>query len=127
MPSEIRVAKSGKNALTESNPNNFIFHSAYNTFKIIATGTVNFSLANNPSAVQYFTVAHSLDYIPFVIAFCKFPDGYVGGVGAWERNNSDTWFAALEVDADHIYFGFWNTVSGSPQVTVKYYIVEVPL
>lgn len=127
MTQRVRVAKPGINALTDTNPNNFVFDSAFNTFKIIAEGTATFSLSNNPFEVQEHTITHGLGYIPFVIAYCKFPDGYISGVGSWQRNSSNTWFASLRVDTTYVYFGFANSVAGNPQVTVKYYLTEVPL
>jgi hypothetical protein len=125
MKKVIKVAKNGKDAETSTDPNDFIFHSDYNTFKIIATGTTSFVLNADVFEVQYFTVAHNLDYTPFVFAFCKFPDGRVGVVGD-NQANSNLWFATLEVDATNITFGFANSV-GTPTVYVRYFITEAPL
>lgn len=41
MTQQIAVSKSGKNVLTATDPNDFIFHSSYNSFKIVAKGTQN--------------------------------------------------------------------------------------
>src|SRR5574340_130700 len=40
----LAVAKSGVSALESENPNDFIYHSDFNTFKIIDTGTVDFTV-----------------------------------------------------------------------------------
>src|SRR6266542_550448 len=65
------IAKSGFNALTETDPNNLIFSSDYNTLKYYLSGntTVNWT---DDAGVSIVTVAHNLGYIPFFIAYVQF-------------------------------------------------------
>lgn len=75
MTQVIKVSKAGYDVLTESDINNYIFDSRYNTFKIIAEGTLlNQTVNTDPKT---FTVAHGLSYTPTVFAFALFPDGYL--------------------------------------------------
>lgn|SRR3990167_1072596 len=128
MTFQIRVAKAGKNALTSTDPNDFIFHSAYNTFKIIDEDTLlSQSIDTNPKTL---TVAHEQNSTPVVFAFTKYPDGIIclpnsfdypyayesGGVGG--RFN-------IQVDATNIYFVFEKPGS-TYSVDIKYYIFEAP-
>ena len=54
---KIKVSKSGYNALTESNVNNYIFHSDYNTFKIVKSGTGSFTVTASSSEEK--TITHN--------------------------------------------------------------------
>jgi hypothetical protein len=40
MAQGIRISKTGVDVLTATNPNDFIFHSDLNTFKILAEGSI---------------------------------------------------------------------------------------
>jgi len=131
MTYQVRVSKAGVNALTATDPNDFIFHSAYNTFKIIATGI--YTPTVTASSTQTKTLAHNLSYIPLVHAFAK-PDGisYVIlpnealynplGIGS-----STIVFNYLEADSTNIIFNVTNNTGSNLDVSFKYYIFEVPL
>jgi hypothetical protein len=126
MAYEIRVSKAGVNVLTATDPNDFIFHSAYNTFKILAEGSATSQTVNaNPKT---FTVAHSQSSIPAVYAFAKFPDGYVALPNESDRalTGSGDRYWLVEVDATNIYFIFYQGGSGNYNVDIKYYIFETP-
>jgi hypothetical protein len=122
---QIKVAKSGKDALTATDPNDFIFHSAYNTFKIIATGTFSPTV---PSGGNSHSIAHGQSFIPFVFTFIKFTDSRVGLPG--DRSTAVTglgiWLTKVEVDATNITFWFTNNTSSYVPV-LRYYICEAPL
>ena len=75
----IAISKAGVNVLTATDPNDFIFHSEYNTFKIVAQGKITSQTVN--SDPKTFTVAHNLGYAPNFYAFCKFPDGKTSMAG----------------------------------------------
>lgn len=125
MTEVIAISKQGKNVGTCTDPNDFIFHSGYNTFKIIAEGTSSFVLSANPSSEQEFTLAHNLDYTPFAFVFCKFPDDRVGNVGD-RSSTGDTWFSSFATNGTNLRFFFANSV-GTPTIYVKYYVTEVPI
>lgn len=135
MTNTFRVAKTTKNAVTSTDPNDFIFHSDYNTFKILAEGSLTSQTVN--AYPKTFTLAHGQSFTPNFFAFCKFPDGKVatpnsndytaypfGDVGYGNFN--------AEVDATNIYFMFTapivaGTGSTGYNVDLKYYIFEVPI
>lgn len=62
------VAKSGYNAKTETNPNNLVFSSDYNTLKYYLNGSYEMTgVTGNTSK----TIAHNLGYVPFYIVYCN--------------------------------------------------------
>ena len=127
----IAVAKSGKNVLTSTNPNDFIFHSSYNTFKILAEGTLlNQTVNADPKT---FTVAHGLSDAPNFYAFCKFPDGKVAMAGPlsfpYDRD-TPVFFTgpSFTPEADDTNLYFILTKPGSNyDVDIKWYVFEVAL
>jgi hypothetical protein len=116
MTQEIRVAKQGKSVYS-TDPNDFIFHSAYNTFKILSEGLLTDQTVNaNPKT---FTVAHGQSTTPSVYALAKFPDGYVAQPNDKERNDNIPpigRYWRVEVDGTNVYFIFYQKTgtSGSP-------------
>ena len=127
----IAVAKIGENVLTATDPNDFIFHSDYNTFKIILEGTKTVTLLASTSD-QLFTQAHGLSFIPLVAAFARragdtsmfAPNGIdvelwgpkLGAIG-------DVRFNYISADATNITFSFSNAGS-QIDVSIKYYCLE---
>jgi hypothetical protein len=77
MTQVIKVSKQGINVGTATNPNDFIFDSQYNTFKILNQGTYSPTLGTVGVETKT-SVAHGQSTTPFVFAFCKFADGLVG-------------------------------------------------
>ncbi len=79
MSNKIIVSKSGFNVLTETDPNNLVYSSAYNTLKYFLSGSltcvVNVS-ANTPYSITN-SVAHNLGYLPFYLTFANQP-AFVG-------------------------------------------------
>jgi len=62
----LAVSKEGKNALTDTNPDNYNFHSNYNSLKYYNSGSI---VMTNISSTTYGTIAHNLGYTPFFVAF----------------------------------------------------------
>ncbi|MCR4330018.1 MAG: hypothetical protein NUV65_05760 [Candidatus Roizmanbacteria bacterium] len=124
---QVSISKAGVNVLTVVDPNDFIFSSLYNTFKIIASGTYSPTLGTDPGYNEYYTsVAHGQSFTPFVIAFCKFTNSRVGIVGE-KASNVEFWFTNLRVNGSSIEFGYLNATGGNYTPVFKYYICEVPL
>ena len=126
MAQKIVISKAGYNAFTESNKNSYIFHSDYNTFKILAEGKLTSqSVTGNPTTFQ---VAHGKNYIPAVMAFIKYPDGYVTLPEGNTRDSSITTqrYWEVEIDNTYIYFVCYKGSSANYSVDVKYYIFETP-
>lgn len=127
------VAKRGYNAETDTNPNHFIFHSDYNTFKIIAEATKNVTLAaatNN----QSFTEAHNQSFVPLVAGFAK--ESSKSQVFLPNADNIDTYgvkagwsgtgvrFNYISADANNVIFNFDNTTGSSVSVSIRYFVLE---
>lgn len=62
---ELAVAAPGKNVVTETNPENFNFHSAYPTLKYYVSGAYSFTATNT----TVITIPHNLGYVPVVVGF----------------------------------------------------------
>lgn len=75
MTQKIIIAKEGFDALTETNPDNLIYSSDYDTLKYHASGQAQVSVSG---AAAETTVAHGLGYTPFFIAYVDTfsPSGY---------------------------------------------------
>ena len=125
------VSKATKNVLTATNPNDFIFHSSYNTFKILAEGRLlNQTVNSDPKT---FSVAHGLGYAPNFYAFCKWPDDKVslsGPLALIADRDTRLLFEGPqftpEVDSTNLYFIFTRPGSNYT-VDIKWYAFEVSL
>src|SRR3990167_11514182 len=135
MAISIRVSKATKNAKTATDPNDFIFHSDYNTFKILAEGNLDSQLINtHPKTI---TLAHGLAFTPNFFAFCEFPDGKTVTPNSNDfttYSNGDAGYGRfdVEVDATNLYFMFDDTIVAGAGTTgyfvnIKYYIFEVAI
>lgn len=120
------VAKATKNVLTITDPNDFIFHSDYNTLKILASGTYSPTVSDTGGAESYVSISHGQSFIPIVEAFCKFETGRVGPVGARD-NNEYFFFSRLVVTASEIRFYYINDTGSSYSPVFKYDLFEAPL
>lgn len=120
------ITKQGYDALTETNPNNFMFKAGLNTFKIVLEGKATAQTVNaNPKT---FVLAHNLGYTPSFYAFAKFPDGKTAlpeqNPHSLSVNDGGRWFAT--VDGTNAYFTFYKFGSNY-NVDIKYYFFENPL
>ena len=129
MTQVIKVAKIGKST-NSTNPNDFIFHSEYNTFKIIAEGTKTVNHDGSP-ATQTFTQAHGLSFIPLVSAFIKvvgeslvYPPNSYGVVVASSKVliTNGVKFDYVETDATNITFSI--TTSSNKNINIRYFLLE---
>lgn len=118
------VAKSGVNAETATDPNDFIFHSDYNTFKIIFEDSVTVALGTTGAEGEIYSFTKTQPD-NFAFAFCKFSDGKVAPPGT-KAANGDFWFTKFYVD-ENCNFEYVNLTGGSYTVTFKYILCELPL
>ena len=117
----IAVAKQGKDAVTDTSPNDFIFNSDYNTFKIIRSG-VKTCVIPASSSNQLFTEPHFLSFTPLVTAMAK----HVGYNQAFPPNSKNIYlysakaglfssgitFRTIAANATNILFRFDNSKTG---------------
>jgi hypothetical protein len=71
MTYKLNISKPTYNVLTETNPDNLIFSSDYNTLKYETSGSVSVDYVQNPSSVTYYSgsINHALGYIPVFYVF----------------------------------------------------------
>lgn len=122
----VKITKTGIDALSDKDPNNYIFHSDLNTLKIIKEGNVDIS----GTGVGSYSFAHSspVSEITSFLVYCKFPDGTTafipGGTGVFAKNEVTQFVSDLEMSATEFTF---NLGSYTGTYKFKYYIFEVPL
>jgi hypothetical protein len=63
---KLRIAKPGFNVLTETNLDNIIFDSSYNTLKYYLSGSVDLVVTGSDAEVE---ITHGLGFVPFFIAY----------------------------------------------------------
>lgn len=68
---KIIIAKDGFNALTETNPNNLMFSSDYNTFKYDISGTDTYTITSGSTSGEHVIYTHNLGYIPFFAVYAN--------------------------------------------------------
>jgi hypothetical protein len=114
---KIRIAKPGYNVLTETDLDNIIFDSAYDTLKYHLSGTKSLVVAGSDAET---TVTHGLGYIPFFIVFVQNPSvttRYSMTPYVFE-DVADYAYLSAYADSDKIYFtAHTNTLNA----TVNYY------
>lgn len=127
MAFRLLVSKSGINALTNTDPKNFILHSDHNSFQIIAEGVLTSQTVN--ADPKTFTISHGLGYVPAAMAFAKFPDGYVAMAQTGQRGSALGYQRRfyLQMDSSNLYLKFYKGVSGNYNVDIKYYIFNSDL
>lgn len=127
----LAITKKGKDVIKTTDPNDFIFHSNFNTLKIISEATYSSSV--NASTTTIFSVTHGLSYIPLVHGFAKFNDWdyaippneeiflTLGSSAVQVR------FNYIEADSTKVYFSITNSTGSSRSFSIRYYFFEVPL
>lgn len=125
------ISKKTKNALTATDPNDFIFNSTNNTFKIISEGLLlNQTVNANPTT---FSVNHALGYAPNFYAFCEFPDNKVALAGPLSfiaDRDTRVFFTGPsftpEATSSYLYF-ILDKPASNYNVNIKWYIFEAKL
>lgn len=127
----IAATKDGHD-ISETDPNSFIFHSLYNTFKIIKTGTLGVNLAAATNG-QVFTLAHNLLFTPLVTGFAiqtgvtgVFPPNSIN-ISFWGPKvgliSTGVTFVSIGADATNMIFKF-NNSGAITIVTIRYFCLE---
>lgn len=113
-------------------PNDFVFNSLYNTFKIILEGTKSITLAASTNN-QIFTQAHGLTFVPLMDGFAKrtsasqvfkpnATDVELWGVKLGMVGDID--FNYIEADDTNIYMNFDNRKGSTVAINVRYFCLE---
>lgn len=120
----VKVAKSGVDASTSTDPNDFIFHSSYNTLKIIGKGIVDFTVPANTSAD--YSIDHNLEEIPFCEAFMR-EETIDQVVFANTLVINNLRLDAVKVDYQKIHFTINNISDIDTVAHIGYFLFEIPL
>lgn len=139
MPDEfiIAVTKKGYDVKTETDLNNYVFHSNYNTFKMIRSGIAIFTVSGSTNG-QIFRTPHVLPFIPLVTAFAK-QTGHDDQVFSPNSVNADARsdiqlasagigstglkFVSVASDDTDVIFEFDNSGT-TTEVRIRYYCLE---
>lgn len=131
MTQVVKVARIGKSALS-LDPRDFIFHSEYNTFKIIKEDSKAAVIPQSQSS-YIITQAHGLSFTPLVTAFVN-DNGDVypanGGsiyLASTKLNTTyNTKLVKITTDATNIKFYFDSRAYGADRtVYIRYFCLEV--
>ena len=124
----IAVSKSGVDASKETDPNKFIFHSDYNSFKIIKEGFLPV-ITVPPGTANTYNFPHNQSYTPMIEGFCKV-DVFNYAVCIGEGMGDFPYryfFSYIGTDSSNIYVQLYNGDSNPHDFKIKYYLFESPL
>ena len=119
MSNKLIIAKSGFNALTETNPDNLIFSSDYGTLKYAIAGSYQMLNVTGDTDV---IIAHNLGYIPFHIVYCNdfvAQPTYYGITEYFNSTGGRLRAARAYCDATNLYLSL-HLAAGTP-ITVNWY------
>ncbi len=124
----IKVSKTGIDAEETTDPNDFIFHSDLNTFKILKEGNANitYTADGDYSFAHGATLSNPTSFMVFV----KFPDGFTvlcAGRGRTVSQDSSFLLRDMYMDTSNIGFSMVRFGGTDTALKFKYYIFETPL
>lgn len=128
---KIKVTKSGYDALTESNVNNYIFHSDYNTFKIVGTGTGSFVVT--ASETESKTITHNYGTRVGFMVFFKHTNNRVTYMNSLVDDATSTSSVVvrgvppIKNTANAISFTVSNLTGTNKTIYYQYYLFEIPV
>lgn len=123
MTYKLAISKSGYNVLTETNPNNFVFSSEYNTLKYLTTGTasITFSTADKfgDGYGKIISITHNAGYYPYVEVYVQDWDGNF--VIPMRRTGASFFYQHfVYVTTTNLYFGIKVSSAFSGTLTAYY-------
>lgn len=125
----LAISVSTIDVLTATNPNQFIFHSDYNTFKIVLTGIATFTAVAGGLWTK--TLNHGLSYTPVVDAFMKCdsnPEVIRPGYQQFYTSPyHNMLFYEVQANATQIVFKGRSFMAGTHDLYFRYYAFETPL
>jgi len=132
MSYKFAVSKATKNVLTATDPNDFIFHSNYNTFKILAHDTGTISVASGFNGTK--TITHSYGTRQGFFVFFKYPSGRTTyfhnpiRIGSSDDTLTIDYFLnPPSNNANTISFDIANSGGSSLDIKYSYYLFEIAI
>ncbi len=137
MTQAVVVSKQGVDVLTETNPNNLIFHSSYNTFKILQQGLATVTIGSVANSTT--NIVHNLGTIyPFyaVANNSGVASGYMQTGGIYATNitigtdlqiHGKFWSFDTTNNANTLTMSNFQNIQASQTVTMRYYIFARPI
>lgn len=129
MTEVLAVTKSGVDIGTATNPNDFIFHSSYNTFKIVQAGTGSFDVAGS-TILGSAGIVHNYGTRTGFMVFFKYPKtGRITYDENWVDNAAGTesvYCMSIENSSGTINVTTWNDDAAAQTVKYSYYLFEIP-
>lgn len=128
----LRVAKSGYNAITDTNPQHFYFNSDYDTFKfieILSPFSVTVSDDGGGTGAPYKLATASISmpsysYTPFVSCYIQVNStssfGGYNGI-TWDAGSSFTFFY-LDTSSNTGIGNYWYPSGGTTTTTFTFYV-----
>lgn len=129
------VTRQGIDATSATSPNDFIFNSNQNVFKIIKTDTFSLTLTADP--ISSFSIEHGQDFAPIPLAFLtNVTDGTISGNFPFPTDLSfsvDTGAGVIytaaslrcSADATSVYFECLNATGAElGTFDIKYYLLQ---
>jgi hypothetical protein len=124
----IKVTKQGKD-ISSTDPNDYIFHSSLNTFKILKEGTTNINYTSGTTGGNYsFNHNAGISNPTSYSVYMKFPDGktaFLPGQGIVYSYDSNWTVSSTYITATQLQMYIQGT--GNAILPIKYYIYETPL
>ena len=133
MTHKFAVSKATKDVLTATDPRDFIFHSNYNTFKILATGNGTISVDAGAEWSNVETITHNYGTRQGFFIFFKYPNGRVASFHNPIRiGSSDGDLELIDImpprnSANSILLNVANWGGGALDIKYKYYLFEIAI
>ena len=116
----------GYNALAETNPDNYNFHSGFQTLKYFQSGSLQMS---NISSTTIGTIPHNLGYTPFFVVFAKTSDVGTGlyAIAPFYENRSTLFLPNKDIaafcfaDSTNLYLKAWLDANANGTFTFNFY------
>ena len=131
----VAVSKQGINVGTATDPNDFIFHSDYNTFKILTEGVTSVTVGSN--SIGTVSVVHNLGVKEPFYAFGSIPganvyqplgNAYITNVSI--GTDEIVTVNSYQIDAynttNTLFLTVFQNVIASATVSLKYYVFAKP-
>ena len=128
---KIKATNAGYDALTETGVNNYIFHSDYNTFKIVGSGTGNFTVT--ASSTESKTITHNYGTRVGFMVFFEHTNNRITYMNSLVDDATSTsslvirGIPPIKNTTNAISFTVSNLAGTNKTLYYQYYLFEIPL